>query len=810
MREERRIGAGLFLMSFGFMAVEMAMIRVFDFVFTRNLSFLIISGALFSLGLAGVRVSLARTSSRRQGSGIQGLRGAALAFGISVLAIRPGLNALAFEPQLIVRRPAYATVLLLCLGVLLCVPFFSTGLFFARVFSSYAEIIGSLYAVDLVGAALGAVLVLPVLPLVGPGGILNIAGALALAVAAFLSPPGWFQRMLAIGSVGVIVAVLLVPRSPADFTERVAKGDGLSERLRAAQASGQVEYSVWDPISRIDVLPAGSRKEVAYDGGSQATTLFGFDGDFDKLRSSSGAGVYEHFWNRGVLAAHYLRQGHGSKVLVIGAGGGQEVKAALLYGASEVDAVEMVGAVVDLAATRFSDFIGRLFSRPGVRVWAGEGRTYLRNTRKRYDIIQIYSSHTTSSLASGSGAMDVSYLLTAEAFAEYFEHLEPSGVLQVNHPLYPRLVTTAARGWTSLGREGFRRHVLVYQRDPARSGDWKPTFMVKMDPWTRQEVRQMDDFFASDFGERVPWVKAEDPLEPGTGMLSAAFFEPRAHRSLQEAVPYRIEPATDDRPFFKFARTQLAPLSVDARRFTDRAVAEFANPGSFLGVPLDVLHLVALGLLTFCVAVPAALAPLVLSRAGRKAWRGKGSAITYFALLGTGFIVIELVFIQKCMKIIGYPLHAFSAVVVALLVSAGCGSMLSSRVPLGKGAKAVFPAILVVGVLCLVVFPEVAGAAMQWGTWARSLAVGLLMCPLGLLLGMPFPFGIRAVSTAGASAVAWAWGVNGLATVVGGLVSVVASMFLGFDSTLLLAFALYPLAGILFHRLERLRPEGMG
>jgi hypothetical protein len=800
MNEGRRVGIAIFLISLGAMAVELSMIRVFDFILTRNLSFLIISAALFSLGLAGIYLSLYFRPDR--GRELQFLARLAAFFAFSVLLLQPGLNALPFDPLKLHSRPVVELALLLGIYLLLCLPFFLCGLFFAFIFSVYSEKVGSLYAMDLAGAASGAAVILPSFAIIGPGGVLAASAACAFCASAVLSNSRRGRVVFLVLTAVAVVISFWVPPGGNDFLQRYGKGEQLSGGVKEAQKLGTIEYSVWDPVSRIDVLPGINQKQVAYDGGAQATTLFKFDGDFEQLRNMLTKSVYRYFWNRGVLAAHYFKSGSGSRVLVIGAGGGQEVKAALLYGASSVDAVEMVGSVVDLASRRYGDYIGGIFSRPDVHFIKGEGRTFLQSGNKKYDIIQIYSNHTTSSLAAGSGAMDVSYLLTAEAFRAYFKHLRPGGVLQINFPLYPRLVTTAALAWAESGRIDFKSHVLVYQRDPRIEADLKPTFLVKMTPWTPKDVRRMDDFFSADFGERVGWVKAEDPLNQGKSFLPNGFYVSPLSLRLEELAPYRISPATDDRPFFKFVRKSFGVLAPDPAKFADGAVAGFLNARRFLGLPADVFHLVILGLLSIGVAFPAALAPLLASGRVRTVWTGKWSTIAYFSLLGAAFIVIELVLIQKCMKVIGYPLDDYSAVMIALLFSAGCGSYTSSRIAVGSTWKFVFPAILVSGLCFLAVFPVVSEVAMRWSITARIAASMAMIMPFGFFLGMPFPLGIRALSCHGTEAVAWAWGMNGLSTVVGGLVSAVFSMLFGFEITIVFALGLYVLAAFMLRNLE--------
>jgi len=78
-----------------------------------------------------------------------------------------------------------------------------------------------------------------------------------------------------------------------------------------------------------------------------------------------------------------------------------------------------------------------------------------------------------------------------------------------------------------------------------------------------------------------------------------------------------------------------------------------------------------------------------------------------------------------------------------------------------------------------------------------------MIFPLGFCLGMPFPLGILAIEKQPTGAVAWAWGVNGLFTVIGGLLSVVLSVFIGFKVTVLVALALYALALSMFSRMRQ-------
>ena len=63
-----------------------------------------------------------------------------------------------------------------------------------------------------------------------------------------------------------------------------------------------IEKTIWDPVSKIDIINYGHLRYIAYDGGSQTSLFYPFDGDFDTLRENLPTELTQHFWQRGVLA----------------------------------------------------------------------------------------------------------------------------------------------------------------------------------------------------------------------------------------------------------------------------------------------------------------------------------------------------------------------------------------------------------------------------------------------------------------------------------------------------------------------------
>jgi hypothetical protein len=196
--------------------------------------------------------------------------------------------------------------------------------------------------------------------------------------------------------------------------------------------------------------------------------------------------------------------------------------------------------------------------------------------------------------------------------------------------------------------------------------------------------------------------------------------------------------------------------------------------------------------------------PLLASPAGRSSWPNKLTSITYFSCLGAGFIIIELTLIQIFMKLIGFPLYAYAAVIFTMLLAAGLGSLAADRFDISPRRRWAVPfiAVLVFGVILWLTYPAVFGLFLAGPIALRILIGALMIFPMGFFMGMPLPLGILALADQPRGAVAWAWAMNGLFTVIGGLIAAIGSIYLGFGAMLLIGFAIYIAASIAFLQLH--------
>ncbi len=669
----------------------------------------------------------------------------------------------------------------------LIVPFFLSGFILSILFTENAQQFGKLYFWDLVGASFGCLLVPLFIPYVGGPGMLFLASGMA-----FLSTCLVGQKKIVIVPAMVFAIAMMSFQFFLDKPYLEISYHMDKRNFRALQG-GHI-LTKWDRISRIDLIKYSKYFTwIAYDGGTQTSYFYNFDGDYKKLRSSLPEKAKSQFWDKFVFASHWLKEGTAPKVLIIGAAGGQETKGAVTFGASEVDAVEMVGSVIELGKEKYAK---EPYNNPKVNAVRGEGRSFLRSSNKTYDIIQMMSNHTSASIASGSGAVSPNYLQTTDAYKEYFSHLSQNGVLHINHHIYPKMVLTAAKAWQEMGRNDFEKHVLLYY-----ATRWYnlPTLLVKMDPWTQSEFDKVHDLLGKEY------KLIHNPLAPDKSHLNPEFFTGSLPDSLLEKIPYRMDVPTDDKPFFNHLRKRLSPVSTN-EPYVEVSITKLLNDSIKHGLPMDIIHLIVSAGAALCIALVCLFGPLAFSKVGRESWDGKAAFVCYFACLGAGFIAIELIFIQLFHKLVGFPLYTYVTVVFAFLISAGIGSYVTDIYKLHERRFARFiPFILIpiYGFILLSVEGLLLNYFLQWSTLMRMVISVIMILPLGFFMGMPFALGIASSHEKGRGAVGWAWAVNGLFTVLGSVVSVVVAIYIGFFTTLMIAFGIYLLAGVLLSRFAK-------
>jgi hypothetical protein len=177
----------------------------------------------------------------------------------------------------------------------------------------------------------------------------------------------------------------------------------------------------------------------------------------------------------------------------------------------------------------------------------------------------------------------------------------------------------------------------------------------------------------------------------------------------------------------------------------------------------------------------------------------------YFAALGAGFIAVEIALIQQTRLFLGHPTLAVTTVLAVLLLGGSLGSHLAAAGwPAGTVQKRlvwVTAAITALVLLWLPLWPWFSRTFLAGSTPLRTAVAAGSLLPLAVLMGMPFPLGLRLVgrSEDGSRHVALGWAVNGVMTVVGSAGAVALAMVAGFSSVLLAGAGAYTVAAIFLY-----------
>jgi hypothetical protein len=267
-----------------------------------------------------------------------------------------------------------------------------------------------------------------------------------------------------------------------------------------------------------------------------------------------------------------------------------------------------------------------------------------------------------------------------------------------------------------------------------------------------------------------------------------------ARQDTLQRYKYRIEPASDDRPyFFHFFKWSSLPEWWQLRGRGGVSLMEWGYP-------------VLLATLAQATAAGLAFTLLPLWLAGRRMPRsGRGRVVAYFTALGLAFMFLEMAFIQKFMLFLGHPLHAVAVVLCGFLLFAGLGSRLGGRWSerLGRPEGTVRLAVLAIAVLALLylrLLPPAFQALAGLAELPRIVVSLGLIAPLAFCMGIPFPLGLQRLALGTPAFIPWAWAINACFSVIAAVLATWLAVHLGFNLVVALAVLFYLAAAGAFPR----------
>ncbi len=787
---------GLFTTTLATVMYELLLTRIFSVTMWYHFAFVAISVAMFGMTLGAILVYLFPYYFTQKRVTFQ-LALSALFFAVSIV----------FSFLIHLRIPFMAEASLTGLFsvvltyAVLSVPFVFSGICVCLALTRFPQQVSKLYAADLLGAAIGCVLLIYVLDVTdGPTAVLVVACFASLGSVFFITQ----EESLQLKRAAVVISFMLA--SLAVFHTVLAQNQSSLLRLRWVKGVTEPRplYEKWNSFSRIAVFgnptieraqPFGWGLSAVYRpkqtvrqlmlqiDACAGTPLTAFNGTLNAI---------EHLRYDVTNVAHYLR--HPAKVLVIGPGGGRDLLSALVFGQRRVVGVEINRDIINTVNQRFGDFTGHLDRYPQITFVNDEARSYIARQHDQFDIIQVSLIDTFAATAAGAFVLSENSLYTVEAWKIFLEHLTPNGILTVSRWYLPnrpgemyRLASLASASLIELGVENPRTHTVTI-RSLNPSGPWGSvgvgTTLVSKAPFSLQDLttleeiaRQMqfDIVVSPRFALDATWAT----LASGTNL-----------ETFTAEFPLNITAPTDDSPFFF---NMLRFKDIFNQDLWQQDVSNQINlKAVFI---LGELLATVIGLTSLCIIVP-----LILTTK-KEILRGSTCLFIFFACIGLGYMLVEISQMQRLIVFLGHPIYGLSVVLFTLLLASGLGSFVTQVISgsslRSSGIMRLFLLLCTLGIFG-VLTPSTLKIFQGSITSLRILIAMGILFPLGLFMGMAFPLGMRIASLKSATLTPWLWGINGSTSVCASVLAVVIALSKGITASFWVGFVCYAIAFLAF------------
>jgi hypothetical protein len=756
----RLLFAGIFLVALSGLVLEVSITRIFSAAIWYHFAFVAVSVALVGLGASGLVVQ--HRVKKLKGRWAENLT-IYSAWGITI-----------FIPiTLFVMHALASQVIYLPLFMILfSVPFFLVGIIISAAFNAFASVAGRLYAADLIGASAGALLVVLFLVLTGGEGATLIVGLIAAIGGTIFSriAKNTKKTVVSLMFVAFAISLILLNHATQIFaipTDPTAQKD-LPIYLREHPGS-KIVKTEWNSFSRIDVVEGGTGGEglvakVFIDGGA-GTNIISWDGNTENRQELSTWMQYLPF-----------KMMQDPKVLVIGSGGGRDVVASLVSGSKDITSVE-INPIIYETVKSYGDRAGNVYSHEYVRSYVDEGRSFITRSSEKYDIIYVPFVDTWASVSSGGLSVSENFLYTLEGFQQYYDHLTDRGKIVTVRWLIdaPRFISTYAKLLEQNGipQDQLHRHLIMVTSDSYTQDPSVTMVIFSKSPFTDEEIRFLSQSF-SQYDYRPILVPGQIMLEPYSALLRGEVNLDQFYDMFET----KVYPVTDDNPYFLSFEKPL--------------------PGA-----VEVLLYASIGIVAIFLLVPFAWMRRRREKEvdTKKSEIGIATVIPYFAALGVGFILIELALLQKLILLMGNPTMTFALLLFTLLISSGTGSLLSSRIAKNNMKNLVFVigGIAGLGILYALFLPPIIYSTITEPIEVKAAVSIAILAPIGFLMGMPLPTGMRLLKVHRPNYIPWMWAVNGAFSVLGAVLAIALGIMYGSSLAMILGILIYLIAlGISF------------
>lgn len=785
------------ILSASAMSYEILLMRLFSIIQWHHFAYMVIALALLGYGISG---SLLHLLQKRVARYYQWVYPASILL-FALTSLGAFLLAQSFTFNIEELFWDYHQIInLVLIFLLLALPFMFTASAICMTFMVCpGKKAATVYAVDLLGAGIGAIAIISVMYLLMPEKILtaiSLVGVCAVAVAIWeLKLP--FKRPLLVTL--AVAATILIGSSPyISLTYSPYKGLMQTLQIKGTRIIDQRATPLGHlTLVASDEIPLRHAPGLSLTNTSEPLNQLGLFTDADNLmaitqypESVKSLSYLDH--TTSALAYHLQKP---AKLLVIGSGTGSDLLQAQYHQVQSIDALELNLQVIELLNNDYKMFTGDVYHNPQTEVHIAEARDFLSNTHNRYDMIQIALIDSANASSSGLYALNESYLYTLEALQLYLSRLSPNGYLSITRwiKLPPRdtlkLFATAHQALASLSLDDIDKRMVLIR-------NWQTsTLLIKNGSFSDHELDLVEQFCNDRLFDQAYTHRLTEGQSNRYNLLSEPFFYQASQRiianqidALIDEYKFNLRPATDDRPYFHHF-------------FKWSSFFEAIKLRGKGGMPLIEWGYIILALTLGVTAILSALFILLPLRftahetpatdTGINRWH----VLLYFFGIGIAFLFIEIATIQKFLLFLHHPIYAISIALSAFLVFAGLGSLTSEWLANRyTHRRIVILATIAIAFLSICylylldpLFIELAILTMEM----KMLISILLIAPLAFFMGMPFPLAISSLKHQASNLIPWAWGINGYASVISAGMATLIAIHFGFTVVILSAVILY-------------------
>ena len=798
-KESSLLYIGIYLTSFSTLLFEISLTRIFSIAQWYHFAFMVVSMALLGYSASGTFLMLFPSIFKKDTYYVLSI--SALLFAIFSPLSYIITNRIAFDPIKIAWDPMQI-VYILIYYIIFSIPFFFSGMTISVAISRFSNIVHRIYFSDLIGAGSGCLLALLIFSLTGASNsviISSISGILASTIFS-LQPSSHKKNSFPYRLILIVIPISIIIISPPFMEIAISPYKGLQTALRHPDA--EIVKTEWDSISRVDVIKSGAVRfapglslkfqgelpeqiGLTVDGGN-LNAITKFSGNKDDI-------AFTDYLPSAI--PYYLTKP--DNILIFDPRGGLDILSAIYNGATNIESVEFYPLLTEIVKNDYREFSGGIYNKEKIGIKSGDGRTFIRQSKNRYDIIQISPGDAFASSSTGIYGLTEDYRFTVEAFRDYIEHLNENGILTITLYLLPpprhelKVVSIAVKALEEIGVTSPEKHIAIIRT-------WGTiTIIIKRSGVGSSDIEKIKTFCKERHFdiEYYPGIKKEETniynrfQEPLYFNLLSKIINPDEKENFFNNYIFDVTPATDDRPFFHhfFKWNTIG----DTYNTFGRKWQPFLE-GGYL-IPIVFIQ-------ALVVSIVFIILPLLFSRKINleKFKMGDISFLLYFLLIGIGFMFAEISMIQRFILFLGHPVYSISTVLFTLLISSGMGSRFSGKFSNGQdGGVRIREFKLYLLILCgliiiyAILLPYIFNKILLEGIIWRQLISFTFLFPLGFFMGMPFPTGIKLLERYNAGIIPWAWCINGCSSVISSVLVILIALSFGFKITLILSAVAY-------------------